>query len=83
MGSLETCTHIILRPRLIIIIIIHFHCWNLFYFLDIVMGSEQPIHIKTSACCSAGDGEDNDEMKEMLGIMVFPFVSVQVQHMHP
>ena len=47
------------------------------------MGSEQPIHIKTSACCSAGDGEDNDEMKEMLGIMVFPFVSVQVWHMEP
>ena len=52
------------------------------------MGSEQPIHIKTSACCGAGASEDNDEMKKMLGIMVFPFVSVQVQHkehgdMHP
>ena len=32
------------------------------------MDSEQPIHIKTPACYGAGDGEDNDEMKEMLGI---------------
>ena len=47
------------------------------------MGSKQAIHIKTSACCGAGDSEDNDEMKEMLGIMVFPFVSVQVQHKEP
>ena len=36
------------------------------------MGSEQPIHIKTSAHCSASNGEDNDEIKEMLSIMVFP-----------
>ena len=27
------------------------------------MGSEQPIHIKTSAHCSASDSEDNNEMK--------------------
>ena len=47
------------------------------------MDSKQPIPIKTSAHCSAGDGEDNDEMKEMLGIMVFPFVSVQVWHEEP
>ena len=48
------------------------------------MGSKQPIHIKTSAHCSASDGEDNDEMKKKwLGIMVFPFVSVQVQHKEP
>ena len=47
------------------------------------MDSKQPIHIKTPACYSAGDGEDNDEMKEMLGITMFPFVSVQVQHEEP
>ena len=54
-----------------------------FIFCNIVMGSEQPIHKKTPAGCSAGDSEDNDEMKEMLGIMVFPFVSVQVWHREP
>ena len=42
------------------------------------MDSEQPIHIKTPAHYGAGDSEDNDEMKEMLGITMFPFVSVQV-----
>ena len=55
------------------------------------MDSEQPIHINTSACCSAGDGEDTDEMKEMLGITAWkhapiiplPNYHALILHAHP
>ena len=90
MGSLETCTHIISRPKkfthffslpkLIIIIIITFWPWK-----DILRGPEQLIHTKQPAnpltCwlfCNKWltcVNEDNDEMKELLGITVFPLVA--------
>ena len=106
-GSLETCTHIISRPKTYSLFVSTAKTYYFYYlfYMGICVGFEQTIKHKIlhslpryynelqtahlhkmasmfhqRACSFVTNGktcvdEDNDEMKEMLGITMFPLVS--------